>query len=187
VQHRIEREDATMNPIGSPLWTFVAGLLVGWVLSWLVQSILRRRPPAHPVEPGSVIRHPGAVAALTPAPPSSGETHMSPLPPSRLIDVGAARAAGFNMKHADDLTIIEGIGPKLDDLLRANGIRSFAQVAVLRVDEIADVLERGGPHFQLANPTTWAEQAALAADNRWSDLKHLQKAMIGDLPPHENV
>jgi uncharacterized protein (DUF885 family) len=37
-----------------------------------------------------------------------------------MIDVGAARAAGFNMKHADDLTIIEGIGPKSDELLRAN-------------------------------------------------------------------
>ncbi len=73
-------------------------------------------------------------------------------PPARVIDVGAARAAGFNIKHDDDLTIIEGIGPRIDELLQQNGVVSFAQLARLGVPEILEILERGGPHFQLANP-----------------------------------
>lgn len=92
------------------------------------------------------------------------------LPPrpssSRMVDVGAARAAGFNLKHADDLTIIVGIGPRTEELFRANGIESFVQVAQLRVDELLDVLERGGPNFRLSNPSSWAQQALFAAENR---------------------
>ncbi|MEO6687858.1 MAG: hypothetical protein ABIS07_03310, partial [Dokdonella sp.] len=115
--------------------------------------------------------------------PASPQPAPDPLPPgpspSRMIDVGAARAAGFNMKHADDLTIIEGIGPRTDELLRANGIESCVQLAQLHVDDLLDILERGGPNFRLANPADWAQQALLAAENRWKELKLLQAGMIG--------
>lgn len=83
------------------------------------------------------------------------------------------------MKHADDLTIIEGIGPRTDELLRANGIESCVQLAQLHVDDLLDILERGGPNFRLANPADWAQQALLAAENRWKELKLLQAGMIG--------
>jgi predicted flap endonuclease-1-like 5' DNA nuclease len=103
-------------------------------------------------------------------------------PPSRVIDVGAARAAGFNLKHDDDLAIIEGIGPKINDLLHANGIKSFAELSRASVPELLEILERGGPHFQLANPGSWARQAALASENRWAELKRLQEELISGKP-----
>lgn len=89
----------------------------------------------------------------------------------------------FNVKHADDLTIIDGIGPKIDELFRANGVASLAQVARLGVQDMLDILERGGPSFHLANPDTWAEQALLASENRWKELKHLQEGLIGGPGP----
>ncbi|MEO7432070.1 MAG: hypothetical protein ABIR62_08595, partial [Dokdonella sp.] len=75
----------------------------------------------------------------------------------------------------------EGIGPKIDDLLRIHGVESFVQLAQLHVDDLLDLLERGGPNFRLANPANWAEQALLAAENRWSELRKLQAGMIGDV------
>jgi hypothetical protein len=66
--------------------------------------------------------------------------------------------------------------------LHQNGVVSFAQLARLGVPEILDILERGGPHFQLANPGSWARQAALASENRWAELKRLQEELISGRP-----
>lgn len=165
-----------MNPIDERLLCFVAGVVIGWLLQWLwTRSSRARATPAPRTAPTPIVTPPPAEAP--------GEEYAAAPPPepasSRLIDVGAARAAGFNLKHADDLTIIEGIGPRTDDLLRAYGIGSFAQLARLHGAELEDILERGGPAFRLAKPASWAEQARLAAENRWPELKRLQQEMIG--------
>ncbi|NCT67517.1 MAG: hypothetical protein GXC76_07730 [Rhodanobacteraceae bacterium] len=163
-----------MNPIGERVLWFVLGLLAGAMLGWLLARPRRARAPASiPVEPATPQPHPAAADAE--AATEAGAVIAS----ARLIDVGAARAAGFNMKHADDLTVIEGIGPRIHDLLRANGIDGFAQVARLHPDDLLDLLERGGPNFRLADPSTWPQQAALAAENRWKELKELQRQLIG--------
>lgn len=163
-----------MNPIGERVLWFALGLLAGAVLGWLLARPRRARAPVPvPVEPATPQPHPAAAGAEAQAEASAV------LASARLVDVGAARAAGFNMKHADDLTVIEGIGPRIHDLLRANGIDSFAQVARLRPDDLLDILERGGPNFRLTDPSTWAQQAALAAENRWKELKELQRQLIG--------
>lgn len=95
------------------------------------------------------------------------------------IDVAAAKAAGFvALKSADDLEIVEGIGPKIAELLRQAGITQFIQLARMPVTQIQMILDRGGAHFKLANPATWPEQADLAAHNRWRALKTLQDALI---------
>jgi predicted flap endonuclease-1-like 5' DNA nuclease len=165
-----------VNPIGERVLWFVLGLVAGW----LACRLLSRRPRRNEA-PKRAAEAAAEVTSL--AAPASAEIPPDPLPagpsPSRMIDVGAARAAGFNMKHADDLTIIEGIGPKTDELLRANGIESFVQVAQLHVDDLLDILERGGPNFRLANPASWAQQALLAAENRWTELKRVQNEMLG--------
>jgi predicted flap endonuclease-1-like 5' DNA nuclease len=164
-----------MTTVGERLLWFVLGVVAGFVLARFFA-----RKPRQAIEPPTPVpdstHSPAslpAVAETVPQPSAIGPS------PSRMIDVGAARACGFNMKHAEDLTIIEGIGPKIDDLLRAGGIESFVQLAQLRVDDLLDLLERGGPNFRLANPANWAQQALLAAENRWIELKQLQAGMIG--------
>jgi len=162
-----------MTLLACCFWWFLLGLLLGWLLNWLLSKLLRKDPPAAPragerseaiVEP-----HEALVTAAT-------------VPPSRVIDVHAARVAGFNLKHGDDLTIIEGIGPKIDELFHANGVNSFAKLARLGVPDMLEILDRGGPHFQLANPGSWAAQAALASENRWLELKRLQDELIAGRP-----
>jgi hypothetical protein len=73
----------------------------------------------------------------------------------------------------DDLTEIEGIGPKIAGLLTANGIGSFSRLAKSRVEDLRRILEAGGPHFRLADPSTWPEQAKFAAASDWAGLRDL--------------
>jgi len=73
-----------------------------------------------------------------------------------------------------DLTKIEGIGPKIAGLLAVNGIGSFSRLAKSRLEDLQRILKAGGPHFRLADPATWAEQAKLAAVSDWAGLRDLQ-------------
>ena len=167
-----------MGVLACCFWWFVLGVALGWLLNWLLSRVLRADPPVASRGPSNPV--PASEDQETPA-----ETlvHAASMPPGRIIDVSAARAAGFNLKHDDDLTIIEGIGPKIDELFHANGVGSFAQLARLSVQEMLAILDRGGPNFQLANPGSWARQAALASENRWAELKRLQEELITGVGP----
>lgn len=74
----------------------------------------------------------------------------------------------------DDLKIVEGIGPKIEELFNKSGIFTFEQLAKLNVTEMKQILEKAGTRFQIHDPSTWAEQAAMARDNRWAELKRWQ-------------
>ncbi|MCW5852495.1 MAG: 4Fe-4S binding protein [Anaerolineae bacterium] len=80
---------------------------------------------------------------------------------------------------SDDLTIIEGIGPKIAGLFHAAGIRTFRQLSEMSTDQMQRILTEAGPRFRTADPTTWAEQARLAAAGEWEALKRLQDRLSG--------
>ncbi len=83
-------------------------------------------------------------------------------------------AVGAMNTGKDDLKKIEGIGPKIEELLNAAGISTFAQLANSDTDQIKTILNAGGPRFQMHDPGTWANQSALARDGKWDTLKTLQ-------------
>ena len=90
------------------------------------------------------------------------------------IDLVAARAAGFEPRGADDLEVIEGIGPKIAGLLREHGMTSLARLAGAAPSDLRAILDLGGPNFRIAEPTTWPEQAGYCVRNDWAGLKELQ-------------
>jgi predicted flap endonuclease-1-like 5' DNA nuclease len=77
---------------------------------------------------------------------------------------------------ADDLKVIEGIGPKTADLLQSSGIKTYAQLSAAGVERIKAMLIKGGIR---ANPATWPEQAKLAAAGKWEALEALQAKLKG--------
>ncbi len=79
---------------------------------------------------------------------------------------------------ADDLTRIEGIGPKIAELLRKAGITTYAQLAETDVERLRQILDEARL-LQIADPGTWPEQARLAAEGRWEELKALQDELKG--------
>lgn len=79
----------------------------------------------------------------------------------------------------DDLTVIEGIGPKIAGILNSNGIHTFAQLANVSVEALQAALDQAGPRYRLADPGTWPEQAALAAAGDAEALQALQESLKG--------
>ena len=77
----------------------------------------------------------------------------------------------------DDLEMIEGIGPKIAGLLKAAGITTFAQLAEVDLARVQAILSAA--NLQLADPSTWAEQAKLAAAGDRSGLEALQSRLKG--------
>jgi predicted flap endonuclease-1-like 5' DNA nuclease len=75
---------------------------------------------------------------------------------------------------ADDLKKVEGIGPKIEELLNAAGISTFAQLASTNTDRIKAILDAAGPRFQMHDAGTWPQQAILARDGKWDALKAFQ-------------
>lgn len=94
-------------------------------------------------------------------------------------DYRAAAAAGYSVRGDDDLELIEGIGPKIHALLRADGIATFADLAAADVPRLQRLLDAAGPRFKLAQPDSWIAQAQLAADDDWAGLRRLQDALVG--------
>ncbi len=74
----------------------------------------------------------------------------------------------------DDLKIVEGIGPKIEELFNKSGIFTFEQLAKMTAAEMKQILDKAGNRFHIHDPTTWAEQSAMARDNRWGELKRWQ-------------
>jgi len=74
----------------------------------------------------------------------------------------------------EDLTKVEGIGPKINELLNKDGIYSFADLAKATPTRLNGVLDKAGPRFQMHDPATWPQQAALAARGDWTGLEALQ-------------
>ena len=79
----------------------------------------------------------------------------------------------------DDLTKIEGVGPKIQGLLKSGGIRSFKQLAESNYDKIKSILDAAGSRYQMHDPTSWPKQSQLAADGHWEELKVLQDELDG--------
>jgi len=62
-------------------------------------------------------------------------------------------------KKKDNLRMIDGIGPKIEQILNANGITTYSDLAKANKQRLQDILEQAGPRFQMHDPSTWAAQA----------------------------
>jgi len=81
----------------------------------------------------------------------------------------------------DDLTKIEGIGPKIKELLNNDGIWSFYQLSLSSSTRLQKILNDAGPAYTVHNPRTWSAQARLADEGHWEDLKIWQDHLKGGL------
>lgn len=79
----------------------------------------------------------------------------------------------------DDLTKIEGVGPKIKQLLTEGGIPTFAALANAKPEDIKKILTDAGPRFKMHDPGSWPRQAKLAADGKWKELEKLQDELDG--------
>lgn len=90
----------------------------------------------------------------------------------------AMRILGFST-NPEDLKIIEGIGPKIEKLLKDDGINTWSDLAVATVSRLQKILDDAGDNFRLAEPATWPKQAELAALGKWGELHEYQEYLQG--------
>lgn len=99
----------------------------------------------------------------------------------------AVAAVAFNPESAkgvfsksikqDDLTIVEGIGPKIQELFHNHGVNSWKEMGETSVSRCQDILNTGGERYSVHNPGTWPRQAAMAASGEWQKLKDWQDVL----------
>lgn len=94
----------------------------------------------------------------------------------------ALKILGFK-NDPEDLKVIEGIGPKIEELLKNAGIKTWSDLAAASVDRIQEVLNAAGDNFRLAKPETWPRQAELAAQGKFKELKEYQDVLQGGKDP----
>lgn len=90
-----------------------------------------------------------------------------------------AKKAAPKAGKGDDLTKVEGIGPKIAELFNAAGINSYAELAATSVERLSEILAEGGSRFASHDPGTWPKQAELAAAGQWDELKTWQDSLKG--------
>ncbi|HND88622.1 MAG TPA: hypothetical protein PK971_09845, partial [Saprospiraceae bacterium] len=81
---------------------------------------------------------------------------------------------GGKKYKGDDLKIVEGIGPKIEELLHQAGIKTWKALSETATDTLKGILDAAGPNFQIHDPGSWPEQAHLAHQGNWDALKALQ-------------
>lgn len=79
----------------------------------------------------------------------------------------------------NDLKIVEGIGPKIEELFNTSGILTWKALGETSVDRCQEILDKAGERFQVHNPSTWPRQAMLAYEGKWQELKDWQEKLDG--------
>ena len=115
-----------------------------------------------------------APAAAEKAPAKKAAAKKEAAPKAEAAPKKAAAKAG-----KDDLKLIEGIGPKIAEVFGAAGISTFAELAGTDAAKLREILDEAGSQFASHDPTTWPQQAALAAEGKMDELKQLQDDLLG--------
>jgi len=155
----------------------VLALLVAW---WLMSRASRpversRRPDvldegaAPAARNQSLIDAAPAASAAYAIPPAAGTLGgvaevIAAAVQEEAADAGAVEVApGLPERHADDLTRIKGIGPKVSTLLAQLGITTFAQIAAWTNEDLARIDPQLGAFAGRPARDKWIEQARLLA------------------------
>jgi len=142
---------------GSPSWPWFLGFLL---LRWLWHRWKARGPRPSAGKRSEMTRWPFQ---------SFGIPIRSAVPTDYVFRATVPEAGSA---ASDDLERIEGIGPKIAALLNERGIVYYADLAIVSLSYLHAILAAAGLSF--ADPSTWPEQAALAADGLWTELEALQ-------------
>ena len=143
---------------------FFIGVLIGWLVQWVFDYFFWRKQREQAAE----------AQALLEKQLNSCQADLADC--KAKSDALAKEAA---TPKADDLDNIEGIGPKIADILNENDILSYEQLANTSVERLKEILAGAGSRYKLANPESWPEQARLAANRDWDALDALQKELSG--------
>lgn len=92
------------------------------------------------------------------------------------IDTGK-KEKSRKMPKQDDFQLIEWIGPAIEKLLHKNGVTRFKDIVKQDVEWLEMILLEGWKKYSAHNPSTWPDQAELAAGKKWRELEEYQEIL----------
>lgn len=110
----------------------------------------------------------------------TGKTKRNPtdkVNPTPAKTMKRAAGTGRRGRTPDDLKIIEGIGPKMEEALRNAGVKTFRKMSTMTPEAIKDILVKTNTRYGIAQTDTWPEQAKLASLKDFEALKTLQDSL----------
>ena len=90
-----------------------------------------------------------------------------------------AKPAAPKKVKAEELTKIEGIGPKAEEALVGKGIATYAELSKTSPEKIKEILTEASSTLAHLDPTSWPKQAKMAANGKWDELKEWQDNVKG--------
>lgn len=115
-------------------------------------------------------------SAQVEAPRQADTTPVADTPAAETPVAQPAKVEAAAVSAEDDLTVIEGIGPKISGALKAAGILTFAKLAALSPEEIEQIVRAANVRM-IGKATTWPRQAELAAAGKFEELKTFQATL----------
>ena len=95
------------------------------------------------------------------------------------FDSGLAKSIfGQNIKE-NDLTVVEGIGQKIQELFHKNNIKTWKSLSNCSVQKCQSILDDAGEAYRIHNPGTWPKQARMAYEGKWEKLLKWQEELDG--------
>lgn len=93
-------------------------------------------------------------------------------------DASSLPAKYLNKDGSEDLTKVEGVGPKTKTILVEAGVDTFAKIAGKTPDEIREIIKVGGGR-SVPSIETWPEQATLLANGEVEAFEKLAAELDG--------
>lgn len=177
---------------------FLVGVIVGWVIEWLLYQFWWK--PGHPetsksgggdfskerqkltdivTDKDAEISHLKARITMLGEQGKKSKPDVAKAKPKSTTKPASREPAPKKSasNKPDDLRKISGVGPKIAELLKADGINTFANLAKADLARIQSVLQDAGPRYALADASSWSEQAQLLDDGKLDALELLQASI----------
>jgi predicted flap endonuclease-1-like 5' DNA nuclease len=88
------------------------------------------------------------------------------------VETAVPAVEAAEIAEGDDLSILDGVGPKYAQSLKASGVTTFAQLSEMTPEAITETLAKANdPLIAGHTADTWPRQARLASRQEWSALR----------------
>ncbi len=157
----------------------IISFIFGWIARWLWDEYFADTKYEEEVlyldEKGEILKNEEKKETL---PLSLKETEIEEKVEKSNLNLTTNKISPTGFKF-DDLKIVEGIGPKIEMILKKNNIENWKDLAEKTPAELKEILKNAGDRYSFHNPESWPEQAMLAAEARWEELEEFQEFLIG--------
>ncbi len=133
---------------------------------------------------GAKIRKPAmgpgdeAVKEEAPAPVEEAKEE-APVPVEEAKEEAPAYDGKYAKFGAEDLKVVEGIGPKIEEALKAGGVGNWEALASADVEKLKEILTNAEGNFAAHDPGTWPKQAQMAHEGKFEELEKWQDELDG--------